>query len=170
MKHDQMPDGFLAAREGGTVRVHLPEVEVTQSHVLEPMLSRGMAQQLAEALWNADVESPVDRVVLVHDTRYSEQALEKFRERLWAVLVEGGVETQIELESEPLVSSAPAAEPAPAAPEPPGPAPAPAATSEPEPQAAKPRPDASVSGRKAFVAPVPTKKRLGSDRGTGRPE
>jgi hypothetical protein len=191
MKNDSMPEGFLASREGGTVRVHLPEIEVTRTHVLEPMLTRGMAQQVAEALWNTDVESPIDRVVLVHDTRYSDQAIEKFRERLWAVLVDGGVEVQIELESEPLVSdpAPPQAAPSPAPPPARGPAPEassdassqpvppPTATKLPElddpaptPPRAPPAPStdgsapAAAPGRKPLVAPVPTKKRPGGDR------
>jgi hypothetical protein len=182
MKNDSMPEGFLASREGGTVRVHLPEIEVTRTHVLEPMLTRGMAQQVAEALWNTDVESPIERVVLVHDTRYSEQAIEKFRERLWAVLVDGGVEAQIELESEPLLSE-------PARPDAPPDAssksvPAPTTTKLPELDAPAPTPPrappappvpstevsapAAAPGRKPLVAPVPTKKRLGGDRSRER--
>ena len=174
MKHDQMPDGYLATRDGDTVRLQLPEVVVTQSHVLEPMLTRGAAQQVAEALWNADVEAPLSRVVILRDPRYSEASVEKFRERLWAVLVEGGVEAQLDVEVvQPGGEAPPAAAPEPPRPTPPEALDAPAGLGEsPEPQSpSKPPPleKAPEPARKAFVAPVPTKKRLGADRGRREP-
>jgi hypothetical protein len=128
------------------------------------MLTRGMAQQLAEAIWNADVESPIDRVVLVHDTRYSEVSLEKFRERLWAVLVEGGVDAEIGFESTPLGGTTASAEP-PSEATPPPTASGPPLPPAPAPPTA-PAPEAPAPARKAFAAPVPTKKRLGGERGT----
>jgi hypothetical protein len=178
MKHDQMPDGYLATRDGDTVRLQLPEVLVTESHVFEPMLTRGAAQQVAEALWNSDVEAPLARVVILRDPRYAEASVEKFRERLWAVLVEGGVEAELEIE---VVESAGQAPPA-AAPEPPRaatptPMEAPTGSSgsqerrpEPAPLPKAPPPEkAPEPARKAFVAPVSTKKRLGADRGRREP-
>jgi hypothetical protein len=167
MKNDLMPEGFFATREGGKVKVHLPEMVVTQSHVYEPMLTRGAAQRVAEALWNADVESPIERVVLLRDARYSEETVEKFRERVWAVLVEGGVEAQIDIEIEPLADEPsmpePTAEPA-APPAPAAPSPSPAAAGE------TPAGDRGAApARKAFTAPVSSRKRLGGDRGARKP-
>src|SRR5262245_51186566 len=171
MKNDEMPEGYLATREGDTVRVHLPEVVVTSSHVLEPMLTRGAAQQVAEALWNADVEAPIARVVLVRDPRYAEATVEKFRERLWAMLVEGGVEAQIETgrvrgarETDPPAPAAPAPPPVAPAPAAGAPGPAAPAAGAPAPPTASPAPAAPKSTapepsvdapRKTFVAPVP---------------
>jgi hypothetical protein len=179
MKNDQLPEGFLAEREGDTVRVTLPEVVVTGSHVLEPMLTRGAAQRLAEALWEADVDAPIGHIVLVRDPRLGEPAVERFRERLLGLFIEGGMDAEVEIEVDreagSSASSAPATDEVPAAAaEPPAgptaePAPispaAPTSPPEPTPPPAPASPPAPGSpAKKAFVAPVPTRRKLGSPR------
>jgi hypothetical protein len=93
------PDGFRAEREGAVIRVHLPEVMVTETRVLEPMLTRRDALALAEALWHAGASAPLARVVLLRDFRHGRDAVAAFHRRLVDLLVVGGgMDVRIEVQ------------------------------------------------------------------------
>jgi hypothetical protein len=98
-----LPEGFRWTWAGDTVRVNLPTFVRTESHVFEPLLSRGDAERLAEAIGaharrrKADgVAKPLGRVLLAHDPRYTAETLAKFRSKLSIALVERGHQATID--------------------------------------------------------------------------
>jgi hypothetical protein len=171
VQDELLPDGFRAMRDGAAVLVHLPEVVITASHALEPVLTKADAQRLTEAIADSDVDDPVERVVLYRHARLPEAVAVKFRERLLSLLRDAGMEPRIEL----AVAGADLAAPAPPAPKPERePLLPPAAVREPlelppaphasPPSAPPPPPPPAPSappapGKKPFTAPIPAKRR-----------
>jgi hypothetical protein len=102
-----LPTGFHWTWAGDTVRIDLPRIERTDAHVLVPMLTRGDAEELADAIVlhdrkrqrgpeRAGSARPLARIVLAHSPRYAAEALSKFREKLAFALLERGPKVTID--------------------------------------------------------------------------
>jgi hypothetical protein len=100
---DSLPDAFRADWRGTEARIHLPEMEQTEHHVYEPVLSRGDANRVADAIRSHDGHrvggEPIAKVVIAHDPRYSRETVEKFRERVLSLLHEFDLFPEVVLES-----------------------------------------------------------------------
>ena len=99
MALEPLPEGFRWNWAGETVRIWVPPILRSDSHLYEPVLSRRDAEALAEAVTvreqkrlGAGARRPISRVVLDHDPGFSGEALAKFREKLSVALVEYGHE------------------------------------------------------------------------------
>jgi hypothetical protein len=100
---DPLPRGFRWTWVGGTVRVDLPRLEKTASHVYEPVLSERDAERLAQALALRDTKRmasgatrKLSRVLLAHDPAFSAEGLASFRMRLSVALIEYGLDATID--------------------------------------------------------------------------
>src|SRR5262245_31669673 len=96
---DRLPGGFRITRDEDTLRVHLPPVVRTASHVFDPVLTRADAERVADAVVDADLESPLDRIVLVRDPDSPVAASASFRERLLVLLIDAGMELPLDVEA-----------------------------------------------------------------------
>ncbi len=106
------PEGFHWHWERDTVRVQLPDVQATESHLLEPFLPGATAIRLARAMEAlapragdaSGKPSPALRqVTLAYDARYAPETIERFADRLAAALAAVGLEpTIVRLPVEPL--------------------------------------------------------------------
>lgn len=103
----RLPDGFGWTWAGDTVRIDLPRVLRTPTHVLEPVLSRADAEALADAVFAQDrarrknvgqgsVVRPLARILLAHSPRYTAETLQKFRAKLAMALIERGPKVTID--------------------------------------------------------------------------
>ena len=98
-----LPEGFRWTWAGDTVRINIPPCVKTGAHAFEPILSRGDAERLAEAIGvharkrrAQGVAQAFGRVLIAHDPRYSTETLMKFREKLSIALVERGHKATID--------------------------------------------------------------------------
>lgn len=98
-----LPKGFRWTWVGGTVRIDLPRLERTESHVYEPVLSERDAERLAEALALRNTKRMASgssrklvRILLAHDPAFSAEGLARFRMRLSVALIEYGLEATID--------------------------------------------------------------------------
>jgi hypothetical protein len=96
---DRLPGGFRLTRDDGTLRVHLPPVVRTASHVFDPVLTRADADRVAEAVVDADLDARLDRIVLVRDPDSPLNASASFRERLLVLLIDAGMELPLDVEA-----------------------------------------------------------------------
>src|SRR5262245_11411998 len=87
-----LPEGFGLDHEDFTVRIRLPAVVRTRTHVLEPVLTRSDAERVAECIVEADLVADVTRVVLLRDPACAPGTVSRFQERLVALLLEGGMD------------------------------------------------------------------------------
>jgi hypothetical protein len=92
VRSDRLPDGFRVTRYDATVRIVLPGVVLDGVQALDPVLTRADAERVAEAVWSAETEGRIDRVVLLRDPRSSEASVARFRERVLALLLDAGME------------------------------------------------------------------------------
>ena len=103
----QLPDGYGWTWAGDTVRINLPPVVRTATHVMEPVLSRADAELLAEALGayerrrlasagRGTSARPLARILLAHHPQYTPETLAKFRTKLSLALVERGQKPTID--------------------------------------------------------------------------
>src|SRR5439155_12720477 len=85
---------------------------LTDSHCLEPVLSRADAAQVAETVAAGQASrtppTPLARVVLSFDPRYSAETVSKFRERLAAALSQRGLSPRVEVPAPPAPTLPPA--------------------------------------------------------------
>ena len=102
-----LPEGFGWTWAGDTVRINLPPMTRTETHVFEPVLSRADAERLAEALGAYDRRRlasasrgsgahPLARILLAHHPKYTQETLAKFRTKLSLALVERGQKPTID--------------------------------------------------------------------------
>lgn len=98
MASDRLPAGFRLTRDEETLRVHLPPVVRTQSHVLDPILTRIDAEHVAEAVLDVDLDVRIDRIVLVRDAASPLSASASFRARLMGLLIDAGMELPLDVE------------------------------------------------------------------------
>lgn len=99
------PEGFQWRWDGDSVRVQLPEMQVTRSHCFEPMLPRGIVVRLARALEalaprrvgkEGNAPRPaLQKITLAHDARYQSETIEKFTDRLVTAIGALGLDPQI---------------------------------------------------------------------------
>jgi hypothetical protein len=93
-----LPEGFGLDREDFTLRVSLPSVVRTRTHVLEPVLTRSDAERVAECVVEADLIADVTRIVLLRDPGCTPGTVVRFQERLVGLLLEGGMDVPVEVE------------------------------------------------------------------------
>jgi hypothetical protein len=98
-----LPDGFGWVWADDTVRINLPLFVRTQTHTFEPVLSRKDAERVADAIAAHDRARratgrarPLVRILVAHDTRYSEQGRARFCEKLSIALIERGHSVRID--------------------------------------------------------------------------
>ena len=129
MRDLNLPDGFQASWEGGTLRIVLPEMVETTSHRFEPVLSKADAQRLAAAIGEHEKArhadpgpapgfAPLTKIVLQREPDFSLESAAKFRERVVLALYDIGLHPKLELAVAPRAQEAPQASPEPVLPEP----------------------------------------------------
>lgn len=129
MRDLNLPDGFQAHWEGGTLRVVLPEMAETTSHRYEPVLSKADAKRLAAAIGEHEKArqadpgpapgfAPLTRIVLQREPDFALESAAKFRERVVLALYDLGLHPKLELAVAPRAQEAPRVLPEPVLPEP----------------------------------------------------
>jgi hypothetical protein len=113
-----LPEGFRTSVSRDVARVELPPLEITTHHVFEPVLTTAHAIRLAE--WLAKVQPAPASVVIVHDPRFTDATLTRFRGKFETAIAGFGVHAVVALRSsaDETPSVVEPAAPAPAAPAP----------------------------------------------------
>jgi hypothetical protein len=95
------PVGFCWRWEGDSVRVELPDLQTSRTHLLEPFLPRADVVQLARAIEahaprrpgssGAEGRALLRRVTVAHDARYRRETVERFSDRFAVALAALGL-------------------------------------------------------------------------------